>query len=51
MKRILFFMYQFFPMRIRYGIARLNWLKPLRDKLLRSGNSFKEVEVRIIVLP
>lgn len=47
MKKILFLIYQFVPTRIRYKVAALDWLKPLRDKILRKGNSFKQVEVRI----
>lgn len=46
-KRILFFLYQNTPTRLRYKIAGLKWLAPLRNKILRKGNAFQEVEVEI----
>lgn len=46
-KRVLFFLYQNIPTGWRFKIAGLKWLAPLRDKILRKGNSFQEVEVEI----
>lgn len=47
MKKLLFFLYQNIPTKLRYAFAGSFWTKPIRDKVLRTEDGFKSTTVSI----